>query len=90
MSAGTMVLLEMGMEGGALFLMTIMPSFTETFTGSHFVLCGREGEREEGGREGGKEGRREEGGREGEVEESWREGERRVKMDFIMHTRSVI
>jgi len=71
-SAGTMVLLEMGMEGGALFLMTIMPSFTETFTGSHFVLCGREG------------------GREGEVEESWREGERRVKMDFIMHTRSVI
>ena len=50
-----MVLLEMGMEGGALFLMTMIPSFTETFTGSHFVLCGR-------GREGGREGGRERGG----------------------------
>ena len=39
---------------------------------------------------GRREGGRREGGREGEVEESWREGERRVKMDFIMHTRSVI
>ena len=56
MSAGMMVLLEMGMEGGALFLMTMIPSFTEMFTGSHFVLCGRERERGGGGgREGGRE-----------------------------------
>ena len=32
------MLLEMGMDGGALFLITRIPSFTDKFTGSHLLL----------------------------------------------------
>ncbi len=32
------VLLEMGIEGGVLFLITRIPSLTDKFTGSHLLL----------------------------------------------------
>ena len=44
MSAGTTVLLDIGMEGGALLLIRRILSLTDTFTGSHLVL--RRGMRE--------------------------------------------
>ena len=53
MSAGTTVLLDIGMEGGALLLIMRTLSLTDTFTGSHLVLSREKEKVRRGGGEGG-------------------------------------